>query len=92
MSDEDQWKPRILLNMDCPFVRRLSRTSSNLIFLSRRNLGFPVDGVLYLPPLGIHSFSTDRLALEVEAFEDFIRSGGGLKGNVWPFGLLRMIG
>ena len=77
MSDEEEWKARILVNMNWSSpVENLNQRTSKLIFLiqeklSEEKLALPFDGALYYPPDDLHSLSKKELASEVKAFEKF---------------------
>jgi len=91
MSDEEQWKARILVNSSWDmFVTPLNDRTSKVIFLiqqklSEEELALPFDGALYVPSAGLRSLSTKRFDEEVEMFEKFIRFVDGLEGKCLAF-------
>ena len=86
MSDEEQWKARILVNSYWDMlVTPLNERTSKVIFLSQQNLSeeelaLPFDGALYFPPDGLRFLSTEELDEEAETFEKFV-SFVGLEGK-----------
>ena len=87
MSDEEQWKARILVNSDWDLVvTPLNETTSKVIFFSRENLSeeelaLPFDGALYFPPDGLRFLSTEKLDEEAESFEKLSCVVGGIEGK-----------